>query len=141
MDALADSNLAIARAYLAAISAGAPDEEVLGFFDPGVVQTEYPNRIADAGATRDLAQLREAAARGRQVVRKQGFSIRHAHAQGDYVFIEALWEGEMGVRAGELHPGDTMRAHCAMVLELRAGKIVQQRNYDCFEPLRPAPRP
>jgi ketosteroid isomerase-like protein len=134
----AEHNLEVARRYLAAISSGAADAQVLEFFAPDVRQTEYPNRIADAGATRDLAMLRVAAERGRQVVREQCFTIRHAHAAGDYVFIEALWEGTLAVRAGELRAGDTMRAHCAMVLELREGKIVQQRNYDCFGPFRAA---
>jgi ketosteroid isomerase-like protein len=137
-DETGERNLKVALAYLAAISSGAPDEEVLGFFDPAVQQVEYPNRIADTGAARNLTQLKEAAARGREVMHRQTFTVRNAMARGDTVFIEALWEGELGVRAGQLHPGDIMRAHCAMVLELRGGKIVQQRNYDCFEPLRPA---
>jgi ketosteroid isomerase-like protein len=27
-----------------------------------------------------------------------------------------------------------MRAHFAVFIELRDGKIAEQRNYDCFEP-------
>jgi ketosteroid isomerase-like protein len=30
--------------------------------------------------------------------------------------------------------GDVMRAHFATFIEFRDGKIVAQRNYDCFEP-------
>lgn len=138
MDALAAANLATVRAYLAALSAGAPEGETLAFFAPDVAQIEYPNRIVDAGARRGLAELRAAAVRGRQAVRRQAFTERHAVAQGNHVFVEVLWEGELAVQAGALAPGDTMRAHCAIVLELRDGKIVQQRNYDCFEPFRPA---
>ena len=138
MDTLATANLATVRAYLAALSAGASDEETLAFLAPDVAQVEYPNRIVDTGARRGLAELRAAAARGRQAVRRQAFIERHAVAQGDQVFIEVLWEGELAVPAGALAPGDTMRAHCAIALELRDGKIVQQRNYDCFEPFRPA---
>ena len=133
-----ERNLQVALDYLAAISSGAPDETVLAFFDPAVTQTEYPNRVADTGAVRNLAQLKEAAARGRAVMESQRFTVRNAVARGALVFIEAEWAGTLGVRAGQLHPGDTMRAHCAMVLELREGKIVQQRNYDCFEPFHRA---
>jgi ketosteroid isomerase-like protein len=35
---------------------------------------------------------------------------------------------------GALQPGDTMRAHFAVFLEIRGGRIVSQRNYDCFDP-------
>jgi len=33
-----------------------------------------------------------------------------------------------------LPAGGTMRAHVAIFLEFRNGKIVAQRHYDCYEP-------
>jgi ketosteroid isomerase-like protein len=40
----------------------------------------------------------------------------------------------LGVPVGALTPGAEMRAHFAVFLDFRDGKIVRQRNYDCFEP-------
>jgi ketosteroid isomerase-like protein len=35
---------------------------------------------------------------------------------------------------GKLAAGDTMRVFSAIFVEVRDGKIVAQRNYDCVEP-------
>jgi hypothetical protein len=37
-------------------------------------------------------------------------------------------------RIGALAAGTEMTPHFAMFFELNEGKIVLQRNYDCFEP-------
>lgn len=50
------------------------------------------------------------------------------------VALEVLWIGKLAVPLGNLQAGSEMRAHSAMFLEFRDGKIVDQRNYDCFEP-------
>lgn len=131
------ANLEVARRYLSAIEedngsqAGSAAES---FFAPDVVQEEFPNRFSPNGARRDLSALREAAARGRAVIRRQRFEIRRAHADGDTVILEVGWYGALSVPVGALQPGDEMRAHFAVVLDFRDGLIVRQRNYDCFEP-------
>ena len=60
--------------------------------------------------------------------------IRNAFEQDNTVALEVLWTGTMAVPFGTLAVGDKMRAHFAVFIELRDGKIVAQRNYDCFEP-------
>ena len=45
-----------------------------------------------------------------------------------------LWVGTLAVAIGTLAAGDEMRAHFGVFLTFRDGLIVQQRNYDCFEP-------
>jgi hypothetical protein len=42
--------------------------------------------------------------------------------------------GSPGRCIGQLQPGQEMRAHFAVFLEFRDGRIRRQRNYDCFEP-------
>ena len=134
------TNLEIARRYLAAIEASTSTtltDEPGGadvFFAPDVIQEEFPNRFLPAGARRDLADLRAAAERGRAVLGGQRYHVRAAYAVGDTVILEVLWVGILAVSVGTLAAGQEMRAHFAVFLEFRDGKIVRQRNYDCFEP-------
>lgn len=128
-----------ARAYLAAIerSTDADDgdpEGALAFYHPAVRQEELPNRLVPTGAVRDLAALREAAARGRGVLRGQRYAVRSALVQGSRVALETLWIGELAVPVGALPAGSEMRAHFAMFLDFEDDRIRAQRNYDCFEP-------
>lgn len=124
-------NLEIVREYLAAIEM---DGDSSLFFAADVEQVEFPNQLVKDGATRNLEQLREAAERGRKVIRGQRYAVRRAYADGDTVILEVLWAGTLGIPLGKLAAGDEMRAHFCVVIELRDGKIVRQRNYDCFEP-------
>ncbi len=55
-------------------------------------------------------------------------------ADGDRVVIEAVWVGTLAMPVEAIPAGGEMRAYFAMFLEFRDGKIVAQRNYDCFEP-------
>ena len=127
------------RAYLAAIEqstdAEAPSPEgALAFYHPEVRQEELPNRLVPTGAVRDLAALREAAKRGRGVLRGQRYAVRSALVQGTRVALETLWVGELAVPIGALPAGAEMRAHFAMFLDFDGERIRSQRNYDCFEP-------
>lgn len=131
------ANLESARRYLAAIegdSAGSTSQSATEFFTSDVVQEEFPNRFVPAGARRGLAELQEAAARGRAVLRAQRYEVRAAYVVGDTVILEVLWAGTLAIPVGTLMAGQEMRAHFAVFLEFRDGRISHQRNYDCFEP-------
>ena len=134
------ANLEIARSYLAAIEAdtsGSDDasrRSASDFFTQDVVQEEFPNRFVPSGARRGLAELREAAERGRAVLRGQRYEVRAVYAEGDTVILEVLWVGTIAVQVGSIAPGGEMRAHFAVFLQFRDGRISRQRNYDCFEP-------
>lgn len=127
------NNLETARRYLAAIGQGEPGNN-LAFFAPDVVQEEFPNRLMPQGAVRDLAALREAAERGRKVMAAQTYEILNEVAVGDQVAVEVQWTGTLTVPFGSIPAGGQMRARFAIFLEFRDGKIVRQRNYDCFDP-------
>lgn len=134
------ANLEAARRYLATIEAstdhasGVSTAAIEEFFTADILQEEFPNRFVPSGARRDLAALREAAERGRAVMRGQRYEVRAAYAVGETVILEVLWVGTLGVSVGSLTAGQEMRAHFAVVLEFREGHISRQRNYDCFEP-------
>lgn len=127
-------NITTARRYLKAIENNADFEELSEFFTADVVQYEYPNRLVPDGARRDLTQLREANERGRHAVASQRYDIRRWLASGDQVALEVEWTATLNVAVGAIPAGGQMRAHFAVFLELRDGRIAVQRNYDCFEP-------
>jgi ketosteroid isomerase-like protein len=128
------ANLDAARQYLAAIQRGATGDELAQFFTPDAVQEELPNRVSPDGKRRKLAGILEGAERGQQVLSGQRFEIRSAIATNDRVILEVLWVGTLAIPFGSIPAGGEMRAHSAMFLEFRGGKIAAQRNYDCFEP-------
>lgn len=131
---MAESPLETVKRYLKAIEDGAINEALAAFYDPAVEHVEYPNRFTPQGARSDLAAMMEAAERGRKVLTSQTYEIRSAVADGDHVALEVLWTGVLAVPVGSILAGGEMRAHFAMFLDFRDGKIVSQRNYDCFEP-------
>lgn len=128
------TNLEAARQYLVAISQGATGDALAQFFTPDVTQEEFPNRVSPEGKRRKLTAILEGAERGQKVLSAQRFEIRSAVATGDRVILEVLWVGTLAIPFGSIPIGGDMRAHCAMFLEFRDGKIAAQRNYDCFEP-------
>lgn len=126
------TNLDRTLAFLASFSSpGGPD---LTCYAPDVVQREFPNRLVADGATRDLAALRAGAERGKQVVQGERYEVVNAVAHGDEVALEVIWTARLRVPLGKLAAGDVLRAYLGMFLTWRDGKIVAQRNYDCFEP-------
>jgi ketosteroid isomerase-like protein len=128
------ANLDAARQYLAAIERGATGDELAHYFTPDVVVEELPNRVVPDGKRRKLAGILDGAERGKKILTAQRYEIRSAVATGDRVILEVLWVGTLAIPFGTIPAGGEMRAHSAMFLEFRDGKIVAQRNYDCFEP-------
>ena len=128
------ANLEVARRYLAAIEDGAVGDDLATFFSPDVEQIEFPNRLLPTGARRGLSEMLEGARRGQTVVREQRYQVEHAFADGDAVVLEVLWVGTLAIDRESIPAGREMRAHFALVLELRDGRIAAQRNYDCFDP-------
>lgn len=131
---MARDNLDTAKRYLAAIANNVSRDELATFFGPGMEVTEMPNRIYPKGQKRDVPAMLEGLERGKKMLRKQSYTVLHAMEDGDRVSLEVLWEGVLAVPVGTLTAGATMRAYSGMFLEFRDGKIISQRNYDCFEP-------
>jgi ketosteroid isomerase-like protein len=87
-----------------------------------------------SGVRRDLQALLDGAVRGQQIMAQQRYELRGALAEGERVAMEVVWTGTLAVAVGSLPAGGTMRAHFAVFLDFRDGKIAAQRNYDCFDP-------
>ncbi len=128
------SNLETARQYLKAIEEGATGPVLAAFFDSEIIYREYPNRLSPKGASYRLPSLLEAAEKKEKTWSSQSYTILHETAAGNQVVFEALWEGTLAIPVESLPPGATLRAHIAIILEFRNGKILTQRNYECFYP-------
>ncbi|CAF1559495.1 unnamed protein product [Didymodactylos carnosus] len=124
--------LTIVKNYLNAIEKG---DELDQFYAIHVEQTEYPNRLVPNGITRDLTALKEASLKGQKVLTSQTYDIQRSYVSGNTVIIEAIWTGTLAVPVGQIPIGGQMKAWFAQFYEFdEVGKIVRQRNYDCFEP-------
>lgn len=131
---MSESNLEIAKQYLAALEAGTTGEELASFFTEDVIQEEFPNRLLPQGASRDLSAILEGAERGKQFMQMQRYELVNTLATGQTVILEVKWVAVVGTDVGTLRAGTQLQARLAVFLEFRDGKIWRQRNYDCFEP-------
>ncbi|MFN3583172.1 nuclear transport factor 2 family protein [Phenylobacterium sp.] len=125
------SRAEIVRAYLKAIEQRG---DSLAFFAEDAVQEEFPNALVPSGARRTVAELREANARGRDVLSAETYEIVTLMESGNTVAAEVLWRGVLAVPLRSLEPGEAMKARFAVFFEFAGDKIRRQRNYDCFEP-------
>lgn len=127
----------IVKTYIRAVERFDLDT-VATLLDEEMQFTELPNLIRPAGGTDDkaamLAGLRRAAEG--KVLKAQRYHLSGSMATEQSVVVEARWEGDLAMGIGRLQAGETMIAHICMVFELRNGRIVRQRNYDCYEDFR-----
>ncbi len=131
---MSTTNVDTAVRYLKALEQGAVGEQLAAFFHPEVEQREYPNALYRNGQTRGLAQMLEGAERGQQLLSSQRYTVRSAVAQGDSVAVEVDWTGTLAVPVAKLPAGARMQASIGLFLTFRDGRILSQRNYDCYEP-------
>jgi ketosteroid isomerase-like protein len=130
---ISSSNLESVRRYLKAIEDGdfSPIREL---FAPDASMVQFPNRIYPQGLSASVSQMSEAFEKGRKLLASQTYKIKNELVNGDSVAVEVLWIGKLAVPFGSMAAGSEMRAHSAMFFEFKEGKIVSQKNYDCFVP-------
>ena len=127
-------SIELARRYLAAISAGTTGDALAAFFHPAVVFHELPNRLVPNGAQSDLAAILAGAERGQKIVADQRYLVKHAVEAGDTVALEVDWSATLKIPIGNTPAGGTMSASIGMFITYAGGKIISQRNYDCYPP-------
>jgi ketosteroid isomerase-like protein len=132
--------VAVARRYFEALAAS--DRAALeSLLAPDIVQEELPNRLNPRGAVRDRAALLESFERGKTLLASQRFEIERSVVEAETAALEVVWTGTLALALGSLGEGATMRARFAVFLEMRDGRIVRQRNYDCFDEFGRDPGP
>jgi ketosteroid isomerase-like protein len=128
-------NLATARCYFAAIEERADVAVIAACLHPAIVQEEFPNRLNPKGGRSDYDTMLTRMAQGRQLLTSESYEIVAELAVNDRVALEVLWSGTLAVPLGDqLAAGATMRARFGVFLDFQDGRIIAQRNYDCFEP-------
>ncbi|HET9402347.1 MAG TPA: nuclear transport factor 2 family protein [Candidatus Acidoferrales bacterium] len=122
------------RQYLQAVSTMAPFENVAQFFAPDIVVQEFPNRISPVGRISRWDEIRAGYERGRKIMLSQSYEVKHIVESADEIAVELEWSGTLAVPIMKLPSGSEMKASVAMFLTFRDGRIVSQRNYDCYPP-------
>src|SRR5260370_3571994 len=125
-----NDNLETARRYLQALERGETGAALRNFLAPDV--EAFPNRLRPLGEAPNLAAL-ENVERGKKAMSHQKYKIKQEIADLDQVALEVEWVGTLAVPFESVPAGGRMRVFFAMFLEFREGKIISQRNYDCYE--------
>jgi ketosteroid isomerase-like protein len=60
--------------------------------------------------------------------------VKRTIEAGDEVAVESEWSGVLAVPVMNLPAGSELKAYVVMFLTFRDGKIISQRNYDCYPP-------
>ena len=128
-----ESHLEKLQCYLKSIETG-EFAYIAELFSGEAVMEQLPNRIYPNGIRSGVSRMAEAFEKGRKLLSSQSYEIKNSVVNGDKVSLEVLWTGRLAISFGSLAAGSEMRAHSAMFFEFADGKIVSQRNYDCFEP-------
>jgi len=126
--------LTIAKNYLKALKQGKTGKDLAIFFHEDVEQVEMPNQLNMNGTTSDLNTILERAEQGKKLLKSHDYQIRNAFVHEHTVVMELDWSGILNVHIGTLNAGQTMKAHFAMFIDFKDGKIIYLRNYNCFEP-------
>ena len=129
---MAESLITLAKAYLEHIEQGNTDA-VIGCYAPHAVQIELPNRLKAKGDRRGVAQMAADLEKSRTLLSNQSYEVLEYAERGCYLIVEVNWRGTLAVPVGTLAAGNEMVAHSAIAFSFEDGKIVRQRNYDCFE--------
>lgn len=127
------TNLEKARRYLEILERG-EFSDLAELFAPQMVCEQFPNRIYPHGMRFSLPEMAQSFANGRSLLAQQTYEIRNQVVGANTVALELLWTGQLASSLGTLSAGSQMRAHFAMFLDFEDGKIISQRNYDCFDP-------
>src|SRR4051812_10731014 len=95
--------LPLVERYLRAVEAFRLDELVSAeLFDPDFEQIEFPNALNPKGQKSDLFLLLKRSQAARGLLAAQRFEIKSHAEEGDRLFVEASWSGEIAGAAGPL---------------------------------------
>ena len=116
---------------MAILASAGNAEAIAPFFAPEACEEEFPNRLLQLGAMRDLDELKKARTRSLTFLSSEGYELLSTMAGGSTVALEIAWTGVVR-RGTDLHvEGQKLAARLALFLQFRDGLIVSQRKYLC----------
>jgi ketosteroid isomerase-like protein len=107
--------------------------ELRSFFTSDVVLEELPNRVVPLARGAAWLKHWRGRERGKKIMSRQIYKITRGMADQGRVALEVEWVGTLAAAFGTIPAGGQMKAFLAVFLDFRDGKIIKQRNYDCFE--------
>jgi len=97
------------------------------------VQTEFPNLMNKELRERGIEGCIKGALMGKKILSFQRLEATKQYESGDNnLIVEAVWTAKVSVAAGTLKKDQPLKAYICMIFEFKEGKIVGQRNYDCY---------
>ncbi|WP_080055368.1 nuclear transport factor 2 family protein [Spirosoma aerolatum] len=125
--------LTLAKQHLEDIAKGKAGLELAGYYAETIQQIEYPNQLNVNGGVSDYGTLIERSEKGKHIVVSQSYDVQKEYVSSNTVILEVIWKGVFSIPIGQTPPGREIKAHFALFMEFEGGKIVRQRNYDCFD--------
>jgi len=123
------TNLEKVASYLRSVEKG--NVAYADLFSRDAVLEQLPSRFYPNGTKSGVGEILEMC---RKLIASQSFEVKSCVSDGDRLWVEAVWTGTLAIPFDSQAAGSQMRAHCAMFFEFDDGRIVYQRNYECFEP-------
>lgn len=123
----------IVNNFLLTIEQNKGVQDLRKFYHPDIEQIEFPNLLVKNKTVRNLEDITSSYEKGKQVLQKESYRIINSYTDKNTVIIEAEWIGVLAIAIGDKKVGDEMKANFAQFYEFENGKIVKQRNYDCFD--------
>jgi len=108
-------------------------DDLLPFYHKDIEQVEFPNLLSSKKTIRSLKELKIATDRGAKLLQSEHYQIVNKYICDRAVIVEVIWLGQLSKSLGKLNVGEELKAYFAQVYEFENGKIIKQRNYDCFE--------
>jgi ketosteroid isomerase-like protein len=122
------TNTAICRRFVALVESLSLDTDAYhAILHPEFTARELPNALVPKGQVRGFDESMAGLARATQLLERQSYDVFASAESGDRVYLEMRW-------TGALKNGKTFTAHIAQAYELRDGRIIALRTYDCYEP-------
>jgi len=128
-------NLELALNLIKTMEGEIAGEILQHYYDEDIIQIEYPNAFTPKLVTRCFNDLNEGNAKDQLSLKDQEFDVRKTYSFNNTVIVEAVWSGTLAAPWGSMPSGRHLKAYLSRFFEFREGKIIRQRNYDCFESL------
>ena len=117
---------AVVDRYLAVVADLHAEPDALAvLLHPDARFVEHPNLVAPSGRRREHS---------RALLAGHRFDVREHIVAGERVVTRATWTGTLARDAGAIAAGTELRAECCMVFTVRDGRILDQENFDCYQP-------